>query len=152
MDAFAILAASLLIFAMIIVIYEIVTRYFFNRSEVWVTEITEYSLLYITFLGTTWLLKREGHIKLDLLLNRLSSRSQDFINILTSFAGLIICAALVWYGARGTWNQFQSGYYTPTLLEIPTAPITVIIPIGSFFLFIQFIRRTYQYWRSWKGL
>ena len=147
-DSLVYLACGLLVFALTAVSVEIIFRYFLNRPSIWVAEITEYILLYITFLGTAWLLRREGHVKIDLLLSRLKPKTQAWFNIIISVIGAIMCLLLVWYSARETLVFFQRGVLTPTVLALPKAPIILIIPIGSFLLFIQFLRRAQGYWRG----
>ena len=136
------LAGILLIFIMLSVCMEVILRSFINRPQIWVTEVTECLLLYITFLGTAWLLREEGHVKVDLVLNRLKPQTTAFLGIISSIMGVLVSITLTIYGFNVTWDYFQRGIYTPTALEIPVYLILLIIPIGSLMLFIQFIRRT----------
>ena len=136
------LAGMLLVFIMLSVFMEVILRSFFNRPQIWVTEVTECLLLYITFLGAAWLLREEGHVKVDVILNRLKPKAVALLGIISSLIGLFVSVALTIYGLGVTWNYFQRGIYTPTALEIPVFAILAIIPIGSLMLFIQFIRRT----------
>jgi C4-dicarboxylate transporter DctQ subunit len=136
------LAGILLIFIMLSVCLEVVLRSFFNRPQIWVTEVTECLLLYITFLGTAWLLREEGHVKVDIILDRLKPKTVALLGIISSLIGLFVSLILAIYGLSVTWSYFQRGIYTPTAMEIPVFAILLIIPIGSSMLFIQFIRRT----------
>ncbi|GAH24314.1 unnamed protein product, partial [marine sediment metagenome] len=68
---------------------EITARNLFNYSIRWVLEISEVSLLFITFMGAAWLLRREGHVSLDLLVPRLKPKTQTIINVTTSIVGAI---------------------------------------------------------------
>ena len=136
------LAGILLVFIMLSVCLEVILRSFFNRPQIWVTEVTECLLLYITFLGTAWLLREEGHVKVDIILDRLKPKTITFLGILSSLIGLFVSLILAIYGLSVTWNYFQRGIYTPTAMEIPVFAILLIIPIGSSMLFIQFMRRT----------
>ena len=106
------------------------------------TEVTECLLLFITFLGTAWLLREEGHVKVDIVLNRLKPQTTAFLGIISSIMGVLVSITLTIYGFNVTWDNFQRSIYTPTALEIPVFAILAIIPIGSLMLFIQFIRRT----------
>ncbi len=144
-DIVAILAAVGIVFMMLVVSAEVVMRYFFGRPLIWVMEVTEGTLLYITFLVAVWVLRREQHTKMDIVLTRLSPISQDVLNIITSIISAFICLLLTWYGARVTWQHLVGGIFTETAMEFPMAPLLVIIPVGSFLLFIQFLRRTYSY-------
>jgi len=146
----ATLAAVIIAFVVIAVSFEIAMRYFLNRPQVWVMEIVEYCLLFITFLGAAWVLKREGHVKLDIVLNRLKPKNEAMVNAITSVIGAVIFLAIAWYGAVTTWDNFVRGFWVASELEPPRAPIIAIIPIGSLLLFIQFLRRTYGYLRSWR--
>ena len=104
--------------------------------------------MFLTLLGATWLLKLEGHVKMDLLVNQLNPRTQALLNIITSILGAIICLVIAWYGTEVTWSQFQKGITYPTVLEPPVFIILSVIPIGYFLLFIQFLRRTYSFLRK----
>ena len=136
------LAGILLVFIMLSVCLEVILRSFINRPQICVTEVTECLLLYITFLGTAWLLREEGHVKVDIVLNRLKPQTTAFLGIISSIMGVLVSITLTIYGFNVTWDYFQRGIYTPTALEIPVSAILLIIPIGSLMLFIQFIRRT----------
>lgn len=144
-DAFAFTACLLLAFILLSVCMEVIMRYFLNRPLQWVIELTEYALLYITFLGTAWLLKREGHITVDVILNRLGLKTRAFLAIFSSAIGIVICVSLVWYGFEVAWDHFQRGVYDPTVLEFPKAPIIAIIPTGSLVLLVQFFRKGYGF-------
>jgi TRAP-type C4-dicarboxylate transport system permease small subunit len=98
-----------------------------------------------------WVLKIEGHVKIDLVVNRLNPRNQCVVNSITSILGAITCLVLLWYGTKVSWEFFERGTITNTILELPSAPLFAIVPIGSFLLFIQFLRRSYGYLKSWKG-
>ena len=148
----AALASFLIIFIAVSVSTAVVMRYFLERPIFWVVEVSGYSLLYITFLAAAWLLKEEGHVKMDLLLNRLKPRTQALLNMITSIISAIALLIVVRYSARATWEYFQNDYYVPGLLEPPQWAILVIIPIGSLLLSIQFLRRTYGYLINWRAL
>ena len=111
-------------------------------------EIWEYGLLYIPFLGAAWLLRIEGHVKMEMVIDRLNPKRQSVLNTITSIIGVIIFLVMTWYGAKSTWFLFQSGHYMPTDLKPPTFLIILIIPAGSLLLFIQSLRRTHGFLRS----
>ena len=149
--AAAIFSAVLVVFITIAVLLEIVLRYFFNLPQVWVLETVEYCILYITFLGAAWVLKRDGHVKLDILVIRLKPTNQDMVNIITSIIGALIFLTIAIYGALVTWDDVIRDLWIASELEPPRAPIIAIIPFGSLLLFIQFLIRSQYYIRSWKA-
>ena len=146
-----ILAGILLVFAMLIISGAVASRYFLGRPIGWVIEISEYIILFVTFLVAAWVLKQEEHVRMDVVLNQLNPRTQSMINVITSGISAIVCFILTWYGAKVTWELFQTDYFTPTLLELPKFIIIAIIFIGSFLLFIQFLRRAHSNWGTWRA-
>ena len=146
-----ILAGILLIFTMLSISMGVASRYLFGRPMGWVVEISEYSLVYITFLVAAWVLKREGHVKMDLVFNRLSPRTQHMMSIITSIISAIVCFILFWYGVKVTWELFRTHYFTPTILGFPKFVIVAIIFIGSLLLFFQFLIRAFGYLSTWRS-
>jgi len=132
------------------VLLTIVLR-FFDISLIWMFETTKFALVWITFLGTAWLLKREGHVKMELLLSRLNPRTRGLINSITSIIAAISCLVVVWYSAMQTWEYYEIGYTTRTTWRPLMAPVMVIIPVGSLLLFIQFLRRAYGNLGDWRA-
>ena len=147
---FSVLVVVLLTFMMLSVSFGVVMRYFLKRSPIWVIEVTEYSLLYITFLGAAWLLKKEGHVKMDLVLNMLKPGTQALMNTITSVLCAIVTLIVAWYGAKVSWDHYDTGYRLSSILRPPSALIVAIIPVGSFMLFLQFLRRTCRHMREFR--
>lgn len=150
-DLMTVVAGILLICALLMVSGAIASRYFLGRPIGWVVEITEYIILYIAFLVAAWVLKKEEHVKMDMVLNQLNRRAQSLLNVITSAISTIVCFIIIWFGTKVARELYQTGYFTPTLLELPKFLIIGIIPLGSVLLFIQFVRRTYNYWKSWRA-
>ena len=146
------LACALILLAILAVSVGVVMRYFFNCPIVWVLEICEYILLYIVFLGTAWVLREEGHVKVSFLVDRLSPKTQAMVNVITSILGIAGCLALSIYGTQVTWDYFQRGVPTLEFLKLPKFLVLMIIPIGSSLLTVQFLRRSYGYLRTWRSL
>jgi len=140
-DFFAIAAAGLLVFMTLSTSAEVVMRYFLGRPTLWTAETSEYSIVFITFLGAAWVLRREGHVGLDIMLDRLKSESRALLNAITSIFGAILCLVATWSGAEVTWDFFQRHVVLLTALEPPKFIIFAVIPVGFFLLFAQFLRR-----------
>jgi C4-dicarboxylate transporter DctQ subunit len=68
---------------------EILMRYFLNRPQIWAVEVTEYTMLYITFLGSAWLLREEGHVKMDILIWRTWLHYQKGVTTFTAMEVLM---------------------------------------------------------------
>ncbi|MFC1956196.1 TRAP transporter small permease [Chloroflexota bacterium] len=145
----AAIATVLLALLMLSITYAVVTRYFLNFTTIGLFEIWEYSLLYITFLGAAWLLTKEGHVSVDVVLNQLKPKAQAVLNTITSLIGAVVCFVLAWYGTSMTLYSIQAGReILQGELYPPEFIILMIIPIGSCLLFVQFLRRSYKFFKS----
>ena len=145
------LGVFILVFLLVFTNYEVVARYLLNRPLAWSLEIIEYGLLYLTFLGAVWLLRDEEHIRMDIVIERLRPSVRAWLNIITSAIAAIGCLIVTWYGVTACWGFYQKGQYFAAYLEPPKWVIVGIVPIGTFLLFIQFLRRTYGYFKRRRG-
>lgn len=150
-DILAVIAAVLLGVLVVLICSEVFSRMFFRHSILAVIEISEYSLLYITFLGTTWVLRKDKHTRMDIALVLLNSKTQIIVNIVTSLVSALICLILTWYGGKVVWKFFQMDYQLIKTLSLPFHLIIGIIPIGGFLLFVQYLRRAYGYLMNWRS-
>ncbi len=141
MEGMTFLGGAFLIFIMLSVCGDVVLRTFFDYPQVWVTEVTECILLYITFLASAWLLREEAHVSVDIVIDHLKPWTVAFLGIISSLIGVFVSVVLTVFGTRVTWDYYQRGVYTPSALEVPVYLILLVIPIGSLLLSAQFIRR-----------
>src|SRR3990172_2452138 len=79
----AFIAGAIVIFVMLLVSSEVVTRYFLGTPIPGVVEITEISILWICFLAAAWI-GVDGHVKMDIVVNRLPQRARTWLSILTA--------------------------------------------------------------------
>lgn len=145
LDAGIFLSGALMIFAMLSVSYEVGLRYFFKDSTNWVLEVNEIVLVYLTFLGAAWVLKGEGHVKIDFVANKLPPRQAAMLNFITSIICVVVTGVVVVAGTVITVDYYQNGIYPPSVMMIPSAVSVGIIPIGSLLLCIQFVRRSLRF-------
>ena len=135
------LAGGLMITVMLLTCVKVFFRYVLREGLLGVDQISGTLLLYITFLGGAWVLRREEHVTIDLLVTRLSPKIQRWLNIVNSIIGALICLILTLYGTMEVVYSWQRGILIPAEIEIPRVVNLAVIPLGSFFLWLQFIRR-----------
>jgi TRAP-type C4-dicarboxylate transport system permease small subunit len=139
------LSKLIIAFVLFSVALDFICRYAFNSPLIWVIPLSQYSLVYITFLGAPWLLREEGHVMMEIVVEKLGDAGRAWFGIGSSVLGIIVSFIFVWYGALTTYDHFVHGIYESAVMEMPIAPVLAIIPIGSFFLLAQFVRRGMKY-------
>jgi len=137
----AVLSGLLLLFITFAIFYTIFARFLDIPGPVWAVQFTEYALLWMTLLGTAWVLKKQRHVSVDLLTSRLSARTKVYFNLGHSVMGVVVSGILCWYGTVVTWGQYQRGVVDIQVVDMPKYLILIIIPIGFLFLVGQFLRK-----------
>jgi len=130
---------------------DVLLRYSFNRPISWMLELTEYAMLYIPFLGAAFVLKEDGHIRIDLVITFLSEQSRGWLNVVTSFVGGVVMLTYTWFGAQVTLDYFKRGVPSLESLKTPMFLILMIIPIGGLLFSIQFFRQMKGYYQKLKS-
>ena len=147
-----VISAIMLLALTFIVGSDITLRYLFNRPLGWVKEVSEYILVGLGFLVAAWILKDDGHVRMDLVLNKVGSRVQTMMNIITSVISTIIVLTMTWFALRVIVDFYRTKLVAPSVLEPPKWILLTPIFVGCLLLAIQFIRRTYGFIGKWKTL
>ena len=97
-DVMAGLAGLILVFICAAVCYSIGMRFLFKQTTIWIMQTTEYALLWILFLSTTWLLREGGHITTDIVHSHLSEKTKRCLDFIMFTLAGIACVIMVCFG------------------------------------------------------
>ncbi len=144
-EAFFAVVAAILLFAMIATVsYDVIGRQFFSSPGPWAVELSEYIMLYLTFLLAPWVLRQDGHVRVDILVNRLGLRTRFLFSLVAGFAAAIACLVLFWFSLEVAVESYQRGVMLRKVLQVPQYVLLAIIPLGSLFLFLRFVCQILQ--------
>jgi TRAP-type C4-dicarboxylate transport system permease small subunit len=141
-DAGAVISAALLVAIMLATTIKIVFRYLLHQSLIGVDQLSGMLLLYVAFFGAAWVLRRDEHVTIDLLVAHVGGRTRWYLAVASSFIGAAVCLALAVFGTVEVIGSIQRGIRIPAEIEMPRAVNLWVIPLGFLFLTLQFIRRT----------
>jgi C4-dicarboxylate transporter DctQ subunit len=140
-DACAVAAGVLIFLTMIGTSADVLSRYFLNRPIEEMMALSEFALLYITFLSAPWLLRINGHIQMDFFVSRMGIKKKSLLEIVSCTMGMFICLILIWYGTQVSRELWVMKVYDLFKMKgFPKAIIVAIIPFGSVLLFFQFLK------------
>ena len=139
LSAFLILAMSFWI------TYDVITRNLFGWASPWAFDLSEYSLVWMTFLAAPWILLRDGHVRVEILVEALGLRSQRAIGVAVSVVGLVVCAILAWRTGIAAVEYAQNDVRTARIWNIPRIYPYVAVPFGSALLTLAFAARLLTY-------
>ncbi len=140
LNGMAALAGIILVFIVGAVCYTIGMRYFFKQTTIWIMQTTEYALLWIVFLATTWLLREGGHITTDIIYVHLDDKTKAYLDAIMFFIGGLACMVMLYFGITYMYECITCNVTDVRAVTVPKSAVFVIIPIGSFLLTIQFFR------------
>jgi TRAP-type C4-dicarboxylate transport system permease small subunit len=145
-------AAVLIIIDAVAVSQDVLIRKFFDFTWAPLFELITFTLLWITFLGTTAMMREQTHVRMDAITGMLKPRTLALLNTITSAACAAAAAGITYYTVRLTVYDFQTHYTMATILNPVKWPIEIIIPIGFLMLFIQLIRNAAGSYMGYKAL
>ena len=132
--------AMYLVFVMMaILLFESVARLFFNRSQLWAVEMTQFVMAVYYTLGGAYVLLIGGHVRMDLAFHRWSPKNQALSDVIT-FAISILYMGVLWYGGyKGLvyaikYKQVSYSSWHPSMI-----PVKLIIQFGLSLMFLQMI-------------
>ncbi|MCC5992188.1 MAG: TRAP transporter small permease [Rhodobacteraceae bacterium] len=135
----AIIAAAVLFTVAMMIFAEVSWRYMGGRSQLWVTEVSEYSLLYITFLAAPYLLQHNRHVTVDLFLSGLGGNSARALRVVIAVLGGALCVVLTIKGVQLVLDQYAMGTRRISVMAPRSWYIFAAFPIGTGLMALQFL-------------
>lgn len=125
----------------VLVLSEIVRRYFFNAPTVWGTELTQMTFGIYVILSGSYILRWGGHVNVDILYSRFSPRAKAVVDIVTFSLFILFCGMMLWYGGSLAWESLSIWEHSNSAWHPPIYPVKMMIPIGAFLLLLQGIAK-----------
>jgi C4-dicarboxylate transporter, DctQ subunit len=137
------LSGVIIVAIMAMVCIKVFLRYVVGYGWIGVDQLSGTMILYSTFLGAAWVLNREEHVTIDILISHLSPRAHRLVFVTNSVLCALVCLLVFVYGVNEVIYSISRGFLVAAELEIPRAVNLIVIPIGCLFLWIQFSRRAW---------
>jgi TRAP-type mannitol/chloroaromatic compound transport system permease small subunit len=129
---------SFLIVAMtVITVIEVILRYVFNRPTLWAWDINTMILGAFTVLTGGYVLLKEGHVAMDVIVLKLSLRIRAIIALVTSLLFFLSITLFVWQSGIAAWESFVMREQLNSNWNPPIYPLKLLWPIGAFLLLLQ---------------
>lgn len=123
----------------LIVFYDTVMRYAFNKGNVALQELEWHLFAIIFLIGAAYTLKESGHVRVDILYVNLSKKTQAWIDFLGVFVLLIPFSVMVILSTKGfIMNSWAIREISPDPGGLPARYILkAMIPLGFSLLIVQ---------------
>jgi TRAP-type mannitol/chloroaromatic compound transport system permease small subunit len=113
-------------------------RYIFsNSSNAWL-EIQWYLYAAMFMLASSYTLKRDEHVRIDVIVGRFSRRTQVWIDLFGYLFFLLpVCLLILWYGIPFARISIQSGEMSSNAGGLIVWPAKLLVPVGFALLVLQ---------------
>lgn len=115
---------------LLIVVYEVISRYVFGSPTQYSLELTEYFLVSIGILPLAVILNKDRHVNVDALTMRLSPKTQAKLKIFSRVLTSLFALVVVYYGTTMAISAFETDARSSSLLAFPLGVAYAIIPVG----------------------
>lgn len=132
------IVASLLFFITVLLTLNVIGRYCFGVSLKWAEELTNYIIIWITFLAGVVCLRKGMQISMDAVVLQFSDSKQEVIKKITNTVGLIFSLIIVWFGFKLTLMAFSTGQVSPALM-VPMYIPYAVLPLSGIFMALEYL-------------
>ncbi len=122
---------------MMLTVTDVFMRYIFARPITGSTEMTEFMMVFL-IMSIVPTAVANGHIRVDILMERLTPKGQALFDAITIFVGSWLVVILGWRAFMACLFMIRNDVRSPTL-DVPIYPFYVIMAMGFILLFFSMI-------------
>lgn len=108
----------LLLFAVLVNVGNVVSRYFLDRAILGAEEVQVFAMVWITFIGAAVVACRDGHLRMDVVLQRLPPGVRKLQAQLEALLLAAVAIFMLVQSARFTWQMVELGRNSDAL-QVP---------------------------------
>lgn len=135
-----VLSVAALSIMMLWIFADVIMRYFFNSPIPGTMEITgEYFMVLIVYLGISYTLKHNGHVKVDLLEIKLPKRIRYYLAIIKDIMVLMILGLMLISNINLFFDYFARDIRSVGSIEYLIAPTFLIMALGVLMVIVRLL-------------
>ncbi|MGA7996431.1 MAG: TRAP transporter small permease [Bradyrhizobium sp.] len=128
--------------ALAFALWQIVSRYFFPRQSIsYAEEVIVYLLIWAIMIVSSQLVRTDGHVRPDLVLNVVPAAVARWMEVLNCVAAIAFCGALVWYGRQVVDIALLIDERSASDLRFPMWIYYAALPVGGLLMLLRYVIR-----------
>ncbi|HEY0220576.1 MAG TPA: TRAP transporter small permease [Afipia sp.] len=128
--------------ALIAAVWQVLSRYFYSKYSIsYAEELIVYLLIWGVMLGSSQLVRMDGHVRPDLVLAMVPTKVARWLEVFNCVVALIFCAAVTWYGWEIVDTALFINEVSSTDLQFPMWIYYLALPTGSALMFLRYAIR-----------
>lgn len=113
----------------VMISFDVLMRYFFNRPQLIVDEVGPYLLLIVIFGAAAQTFRVGGHVRVDLVTAYLPRPARAWLRVVNLTLGIAFLAVVIWVTTQSALTAFRYGRVSAVLLYPLWMPM-LLIPAG----------------------
>jgi C4-dicarboxylate transporter DctQ subunit len=113
----------------LLISFDVLMRYFFNRPQLIVDELGPFLLLLVIFGAAAQTYRVGGHVRMDLVTSHLPPAARAWLRLLNLALGLAFLAVVIWVTTQSALTAYRYGRVSAVLLYPLWVPM-LLIPAG----------------------
>jgi TRAP-type C4-dicarboxylate transport system permease small subunit len=144
LESSSLFLSKLAVFMMMLVTSaDALCRYLFNSPIIGAYDFTEnYLMVIAVFLSLSYVMRVNGHIRVDMLVERLPEPLVRVLNVIFLLIAAVLMFVIGYQGFLSTEEALVNNYRTTGLIAWPTWLSVLWVPIGSFLFVIRLLIET----------
>ena len=132
--------------ALVIGLLQVIGRYIDPaRAISYAEEVIVYLIIWAIMIVSSQLVRRDGHVRPDLVLRLLPPRYLRLIEIFNCLVAVVFCTALVWYGWQIVDTSLLIEETSSTDLQFPMWIYYLALPVGSALMLLRYLMRLVRF-------
>jgi C4-dicarboxylate transporter DctQ subunit len=132
--------------ALLIGLLQVIGRYIDPaRAISYAEEVIVYLIIWAIMIVSSQLVRRDGHVRPDLVLRLLPPRYLRIAEIFNCLVAIVFCAALVWYGWQIVDTSWMIDETSSTDLQFPMWLYYLALPVGSALMLLRYVLRLVRF-------
>lgn len=125
------LASALLLALVALVFFNVFGRYVIGGTPVWAQELEWHLMAPIALLGITVLMLENGHVRVDMIFDRLTPRAQHALDLFSMLCGAVIALLFIKYSLGFVDSAWSIREGSPDPGGLPARYVVkAMIPVG----------------------
>jgi len=130
-DVAGFMSMASVVFAMLVIVYEVIARYIFRWATVWEVEAAIMATTFVTFVGSVFAMKNNAHVTMDdIVLPHLKPKVRKWLALITPAFSLVFCVILAYKSWLMFWEAFSLGWKSETIWAPPLAIPYSFLAVG----------------------
>jgi len=125
----ALLAGFATLAIVLLVSYDVLMRYFFDRPQLFVDEVASFLQVLVIFGGAAYTFRVGGHVRVDLITGILRPAVRAWLRLGTLVLGVVFLAVVIWVTTHSAYTAYSYGRVSAVMLYPLWLPMA-FVPAG----------------------